>query len=75
MNLDKGCVVREQSVKLKVKSIGAATIRTGQAAQRIRDDVLLIGLMLYIQSKLLKELRRPDKVQVYLHGRRCRGNQ
>ena len=74
MNLDESCVVCKQGVKLKVRRIGAANVRTGQAAQRIRDDVLFTGLMPYIQLELLKELRRPDKTEVHPYGGSCRGN-
>ena len=64
MNLDEGCVIYEQGVKLRVRRIGAANVCTGLAAQRIKDDVLFTGLMPYIQLELLKELRRPDKTDV-----------
>ncbi len=74
MNLDEGCVVREQGVKLRVRDIGVANVRTGQAAQRIRDDVLFTELIPYIQPELLKELRRSDKTEVHSHGGRCRGD-
>ena len=68
MNLDKGCVICEQGVKLKVRGIGAANVYAGQAAQRIRDDVLLTGFMSNIQPELLKELRRSDKTEVHIYG-------
>lgn len=72
MNLNKGCIVREQGIKLKVRGIKAANIYTGPAAQCIRDDVLFTGLLPNIQPKLLKELRRPDKAEVHPYDGYCR---
>lgn len=74
MNLNKSCAICKQGVKLEVGAIGVADVCTGQAAKNIRDDVFLIGLMLNIQLELLEEMRGPDKTEVHLHRRHCRGD-
>lgn len=54
-----------------MRGIRVANVGTSQAAQCIRDDVLLIELIPNIQLELLKKLRPPNKTEVHPHGGRC----